>query len=249
MSIIIPSEHNCNCRSGKTWHTYKYLEDQLLNTSRYITLSREKNAETWSEELASLLILTGSAIDTFFREMKTCPYLQNEDSFKNVDERVKKREESGKGSPFWDINDFRDAFNPFYEFHENLIQAPFGLDNYGELKPFEKFSKKEEVPSWWTNYNHVKHDYYKNIKEANLDSVINAQGGLLILNSLHKCSQEYFIKSRHLKDETYMIERLAQSKIGCKYPIPYLIRPYIQTSIFVFNLREDKIESVSNHFR
>lgn len=56
------------------------------------------------------------------------------------------------------------------------------------------------VPSWWTAYNKVKHEYYRNLKDkATLGNVIDSLAGLLVLNALHKCSQEFLIRNRELK--------------------------------------------------
>ena len=55
-----------------SWRTYDYLEGKLLELSRFITID-EGNYSTWSESLAEFLVLTGNAMDTFFRIMSECP--------------------------------------------------------------------------------------------------------------------------------------------------------------------------------
>lgn len=249
MSINISDEHRCSLRRGKPWHTYQYLEERLSRVSRFITFS-QCNKETYSEELASLLILTGSAMDTFLRDMKECPYLKEEESYKEVHEKIEEKIKEGTDYPFWTIEDYRDAYNPIYRLSDNKIILPFGLEYYGEIQPFIIFNNKM-VPKWWTAYNKMKHDYYESInKYANLDNVINMLGGLLILNVLHKCSQEYMVLYGFLKSEgninpPVLVEELRSSKIG--YPSPsirpgLLLRPYIQTSQFSFRLRRDVYE-------
>ena len=173
-----PPQHLCTFLRGQNWYTYKHLENRLLEVSKHITFDPQ-NHDTWSENLASLLILTGSAVDTFFRDMKDCSCVQKEISFVNVSQKV------GRGR--WDINDFRDAYEPIYEFSQNEIHVPFGLSSYPPIKPFNEFQSKG-IPDWWDAYNGVKHEYYHSIRRATLDNVLNALGGLLILHALHKLS-------------------------------------------------------------
>ena len=65
-------ESICTFSRGLNWHTFDYLENRLLETSRYVTFDPQ-NINTWSENFADLLILCGSAVDTFFRNMIDCP--------------------------------------------------------------------------------------------------------------------------------------------------------------------------------
>ncbi len=109
------------------WHTFISLDKKLQEISRYITLD-SSNRKTWSGELASLLLLTGSAIDTFFRDMANCPCVQQTPTFKMVSERIAEKAKKWKKKKInWQINDFRDAYEPFHEFSKNSVMVPFGL--------------------------------------------------------------------------------------------------------------------------
>ena len=83
------------------------------------------------------------------------------------------------------------------------------------------------------------------MKNATLDRAINALGGLLLLNALHKCSQEYLVLARLLIDEynqvnpPYLATELKRSQIGYKRDV-VIIRPYLQTKIYNFKLRLDE---------
>jgi len=241
---MIPDNHRCSFRTGKTWWTYSFLEERLNQISRYVTFS-DSNDKTWGEEIASFLILAGSATDTFFRTMKECPYIQSESSYSTTVDLVKKRKEEG-GISFWTIDDYRTAFEPIYELSENTVDVPFGLDYYGEIRPFEAFRDKR-VPEWWTAYNGLKHDYYDKIPQANLSNGIHCLAGLLILNSLHKCSQEYLAIFRILKDKysqinpPYRAGELQRSMTGYKR-MSHLVDPYVKTEQFLFILRQDEKE-------
>lgn len=240
---MIPEDHLCNFRRGKTWWTFSYLEERLTTVSRYVTFSKT-NKCAWGEELASLLILSGSAVDTFLQLMKECPYIKNDQNIIDVENEVKERAKNG-GYQFWDINDYRKAINPIYELSKNSVIVPFGIDYFGEVKPFENFDFKN-IPTWWTAYNKLKHDYYDNIeKYASVDNVINCLAGLLILNTLHMCSREYLCLYRYLRDKYNQVpplslaEQLSESMKGYRRSC-VLIEPYIQTKQFIVNLREIK---------
>ncbi|MCW4012132.1 MAG: hypothetical protein NWF07_03975 [Candidatus Bathyarchaeota archaeon] len=237
---MIPDSHSCSFRTGKNWWTYTYLEDRLEIISRHVTFSRD-NSETWSEEMASFLILTGSAVDTFFKDMISCPYIENSEIVITQKEIIKNREEDG-GYPFWTVDDYKQTFEPIYQLSKNQVLAPYGLDNYGEVQPFANFAST--TPSWWSAYNKMKHDYYNKITHATLNNCINSLAGLLLLNALHKCSQEYLILSKHFSDKysqtnpVHLVEVLQKSMVG----IPSYVKSYdpiIKTKHFVYRLNID----------
>lgn len=237
---MIPEPHTCSFRTGKTWLTFTSLEERLNTISRHVAFST-KNSKTWSEELASFLILSGSAVDTFFRNLIMCPYIKSHENVIEQKKIIKKRKLDG-GISFWTVEDYREALDPIYELSKNKVQVPFGLDDYGEVTPFQEFSE-DSTPKWWSAYNKMKHNYYNKIKHATLDNSINCLAGLLVLNSLHKCSQEYLIRSRIIRDKwnqthpPYLAEMLKLTMTG--YIQNRNVKdPYIQTSQFVFKLRE-----------
>lgn len=198
------------CR-GLHWHTYQYLESKLVNISNVIVIDR-KNHKAWGEELADLLVLTGNAMDTFFRNMYDCPNFKNDPNYLSI----KKPKEK------WDISDYRRVFEPYYELSKNVITAGYGLGDAQKIRPFSRFSERR--PSWWSAYNKVKHEYYDHLPKANLRNVLNCLGGLLILNAIHLCSSRHLAKQgiirSYLADydsmlhPDYISERLLQSKIG-----------------------------------
>jgi len=196
------------------------------------------NLSTWSENLADLLNLIGSAIDTFLRDMRHCPNVLTCKEVSNVELQVSRRRNKA-----WKIYDFINAYEPLYELSKNEVTMPFGLSNLGSRKPFENFGTGK-LPAWWTAYNHIKHEYYDKITEANFGNVIDALGGLLILNALHKDSQEYLVKSGVLKcgglTDSYIINELKRSFIGYPKTMPVL-ECLIVTPIFVFRLRSEPL--------
>ena len=225
--------HECSFLRGKYWYTYQNLENRLLEISRYIAFD-PSNLKTWSENLASLLMLVGSNIDTFFKDMRSCILsMKNKDEIQNVVDVISKKKKKDMT-----ISDYY-KYDSLYQLSKNQVEVPFGLSYLGNISPFKNF-KNCESPSWWTAYNKIKHEYYENIKMASLENVINAMGGLLVLNSLHKCSQKYLWmnKTPNLDSNfiTFYKGKIENSLVG-HYPMSR--RPYITTPIFVFKLRRD----------
>lgn len=243
MTSSVEKQHVCSYLRGMNWHTYNYLDTRLNELSRYISFAPE-NKVTWSEALADLLILTGSAVDSFFRDMGGCPNIETNTHYKKVQQRVSKDNRN------WNIYDFKDAYEPLYQLSKNEVEIPFGLSYYGVIQPFREFDiADKEIPTWWNAYNHLKHNYYDSLEEANLDNVLNSLGSLLILNALHKCSQEHLIRRGLLKPKgagagvnvELRVKEIRRSKIG--YPTHSLAFAFgcnITTSVFSFDLRPDR---------
>lgn len=240
-------QHTCSYLRGMNWYTYDYLDTRLRELSRYISFAPE-NKVTWSEALADLLVLTGSAVDSFFRDMNGCPNIQTSNHYLEVQQRV------SKANSKWTIYDFRDAYEPTYQLSKNKVDIPFGLGYYGLIQPFKEFDIADKgIPAWWNAYNHLKHNYYDHLKEANLDNVLNSLGGLLILNALHKCSQEYLVRRGLLKPKglgglnvELKVKEIKRSNIG--YPtnsVSFGFGCNITTSVLSFDLRPDRTTKTS----
>lgn len=129
--------------------------------------------------MANLLILVGSSVDSFFRDMELCSYIQNKQSFIEIKEKIESKKKKTPGKEFfWGIRDFYNAYNPIYDLSDHfLIVNPISLSNYNKIKPFENFNKffkkKEknqegeevELSTWWHDYNGLKHSYYQDFKK------------------------------------------------------------------------------------
>ncbi len=196
-------DERCNFLNGLHWHKYLYLESKLVKVSRYILIDTD-NFQTYSEELADLLVLLGNEVDTFFREMVNCPNIIS--YIACTDLKIKK---------ILNIDDFKLIFEPFYELSHNLVEVQHGLGNEFSLIPFSNF--KEETPTWWTAYNKIKHEHYDNLHKANLENVLNCLAGLFVLNALHKCSKEFLLLNEIIeypKYERIMYDRLVEIDSG-----------------------------------
>ena len=164
------------------WHTYLNLEKDFIDVTRFVALDKENRA-TWSEKIAELLLLTGSKVDSLFKEMKKSSLLPQSNSLIALQNNDRPT-----------IHDYRKAYEPIYLLSGVHLIASHGLTNDGEIRPFEAFHG-EKSPEWWESYNNVKHGFFQNMREGTLDNLIHALGALFALNVLHKDSQEYLIKN------------------------------------------------------
>ncbi|MGD0177078.1 MAG: hypothetical protein ABSC50_09675 [Candidatus Bathyarchaeia archaeon] len=166
---------------GMAWHTYRNLEQDFIEVTRYVALEKE-NGGAYSERIAQLLLLVGSTVDSVFFEMRTSPSL---DGKNGVDELRQNAEPN--------IGQYREVYEPIYQLSTVGVLAHHGLTNYGTIKPFDPFLPKQSPP-WWNAYNDIKHEYYQNWRKGTLDNLVHALGALFALNILHKDAQYYLLQ-------------------------------------------------------
>jgi hypothetical protein len=212
----------------------------MLSISRYITID-ERNVCAWGEEIADIIVLIGNAIDTFFKDMVSCTNIEN---YLVSINRI--REERR----YWDIEDYYNIFEPYYELSRNEVEAEFGLGNSQTLTPFQTFNfirinqtDRSYIPRWWDAYNDTKHQFYEKMENANLDNSLNALAGLFLLNSLHICSKVYLARMGLINWAGYanlqggLEGELRKTRIGTtRWASP----SQIVTSLFVFTYRVDE---------
>jgi len=226
--------HECPFIKGLHWHKYRYLESKLVDVTKIVTLD-EENYQSWGEGIADLLVLTGNAMDTFFKDMHDCPNIREDEIFKSINQPRNK----------WGITDYRKVYEPYYQLSKNPLLAQFGLGKEKSITPFENFACQK--PEWWDAYNDTKHEFYSKMSEANLGNTLKCLGGLLILNALHLCSSYYLSLSGEfsaspriygrLGDQTGYMRELTRSKIGISR---WGRRCQIITQIFTFSYRVDE---------
>lgn len=165
---------NAPFNRGLAWYRYKSLEDEFVSATRYFPFEKAHKG-IWSEFFSDLLTKTCNSIDSFFRNMlkDTAPCC----SYPHVQVLSKKRKK--------DITYFRDFFEPIYALSGAEVDIAYGLTFYDtKFRPFEDFGNNQ-IPVWWTAYNHVKHTWFDCAKEATLECVVGALAGLFILNVLN----------------------------------------------------------------
>ena len=137
------------------WNYFLALEDDLLRLSRFIEFSK-KNFETYSLELAHLLLASTSEIDVILK-MVCKPFNPKAKEEKDYRSCIPKN-----------IPDFTKimVLMPRYE----LTFQPWNSWNKGI------------TPAWWSAYNKVKHRRNEFYEMASLRNVFQSMAGLLVSN-------------------------------------------------------------------
>lgn len=243
---ILQPNYDCPFGSSLTWHTYKRHERKVAEALRYTAIDR-KNLESWGEEYADMLRSIGDDVDSCFREMAKCvdrgcgsapPRLSS-----SVTARRRIREKSDISD--WNVVDYRIVFDPVYGLSQNSVSAPSKLGRIPDLKPFQDFAQGA-IPSWWSGYNQIKHEYYRKMDEGKLGNVLSALAGLLVLNLLHKCSQHFLAMTGTVRggkrwgavEQTvgfeYLTEELQKSPFGIGIGSQDIDLVWLDTEVFSF---------------
>jgi hypothetical protein len=140
------------------WNYFLALDEDLAHLSRYIEFT-EDNYDTYSIELAHLLLASASEIDV------TLKLLCN---LKNVERDHQKI-----------IH-----YIPTIKSHiAELITEKCFIPRYGiELNPWGDIADSDESPLWWKAYNKVKHERNIMFKQASLKNVLNSMAALSLAN-------------------------------------------------------------------
>jgi hypothetical protein len=163
------------------WKYFLELEESLLILERYINFEKN-NWNVYSNEFIKLLDVIGSEVDVVAKEIVL---------YKNTN--LKKVEGIAKWGYFIqllipDIEHINLIFNsediviPWRNWENEKYINKNGIESY-------RLKKGKNNPEWWISYNKVKHERTKikngkyNYERANLENVINALGGLYILET------------------------------------------------------------------
>lgn len=167
------------------WNYYIELEDQLLQTKKYVEFNKS-NYKTFSIEYLKLLQATCSEIDVVSKIIA-----------EDYDENFKKSD--NKNIQVWGLY--------LHKVFPDIEEIAVTLLNEGTIIPWKnwdyetfydkknrfryRLKKGKETPVWWTAYNKVKHErtsLYEegktNYSRANLENLILAMSALFILETL-----------------------------------------------------------------
>jgi hypothetical protein len=141
------------------WNYFLALEDDLAKVSRYIEFS-ESNYDTYSIELAHLLLAAASEVDVVLKIL--CDEVSPEITHDN-------------------INKYRQTIQAK---QSHLIGEHCTIPRYGlKLTPWTEWDRnRESNPIWWQSYNKVKHHRDSDFDKANLKNVLDAMAGLALAN-------------------------------------------------------------------
>jgi hypothetical protein len=145
------------------WNYFLLLEDELVGISRFVELS-EDNYKAYSIEFVRLFLSICSEVDVVAKLL--C---------KEADSVIF---DKTKGSHDPNMGTYRFVINSkFPGFHEAHVKIP--LYNLSFV-PWDNF-KADSSPTWWSEYNGVKHERNINFKNATLGNVLFSMSGLMVL--------------------------------------------------------------------
>ena len=163
------------------WNYYLALEQDLSKVSRFIEFS-EENFDTYSIELAHLLLASSSEVDVVLKSL--CNLKRPEKKHKN-------------------INDYKETV--MVEFPDMIKETCF-VPRFGlELNPWGDWNG-EINPFWWDGYNKVKHHRDIHFKKANLENTLNSLAALNIVILYYYQEQLSNVgEKHHFKDITRIL--------------------------------------------
>ncbi len=134
------------------WAYYKSIEREFMLTNAYVMHTQE-NKNTYSDEFAKIILLSGSEIDSLFQLFF---------KYKNI-------EPAGK---YYTIKDYAKIVE-----YDKVIKIAFFsfLGDSLRVTPFKDLDEKKAYANlyWWNAYQKIKHNRSENYKMATLDIAAN----------------------------------------------------------------------------
>ena len=157
------------------WDEYIYLEQEFMNSLRYLPAVPE-HYKVWSVHFADLLIRIGSVFDSFLKRTLFCNFL--DDNTAAIASREKYMAKN-----IITIKDYYDVFEAYYKLSSKTV---FNLITSQQIVPFSEWENNQyERLEWWKAYTDLKHDRFANKKVATLESTQNALASLFLVNILN----------------------------------------------------------------
>ena len=146
------------------WRYYLSLERDFIKTIEYIELSID-NYSSYSINFARQLQSIGAELDNFFKEY--C-------GFSLADRK--------------NITDYANSIIGASGKYPAIVNQALVVKGFSiEVKPFANWniSTPKQSLKWWEAFDEIKHARKDNMKGASLKNVLNALGGLYILEMKH----------------------------------------------------------------
>lgn len=190
----------------QVWDEYNSLEDEFKNIIKYIPLE-EEHLDVWSLKLGDILIVLGSAIESFFKfAIKDSIF----DSTAKI-ENIRRKKETN-------IKDYSKVFEDYYDLSKKYVY----IRSMGKfIRPFEQWAYNKPL-EWWRAYQDVKHDRFVNKKEAKLKYVLEGIAGLFLLSVVHIPIRLILLRLGFLQSEyndSWNVDFLESSVLNQKEPI------------------------------
>ena len=163
------------------WEYFLELEEQLIETKRYVAFDKA-NAKTYSIEYLKLYQAVCSEIDVVAKEISSAM-------------NPKFKVDAGTNITKWGYEiqqQFPTITSDSVEFNNSLAVVPFANWKYEwatskDNRKYLKLVTGSKTPTWWKNYNDVKHQRIglitgtKNFQLANQQNLISAFAALFLL--------------------------------------------------------------------
>jgi len=147
------------------WSYFIALDADLVRLSRYVEF-HPQNFDCFSLEIARVLLASAAEVDVVGKLL--C---------KKID----------RGSKAENILQYRDTIRPA---HPRIATFEVRLPRFGlTLHPWDEWRHGRSTPSWWSDYNKVKHQRDQHFARANLKNALNAVAGLFVM-VLHLYGEE-----------------------------------------------------------
>ena len=154
------------------WNYFLALEKDLEAVARYVEFCPE-NLNTYSIELAHLLLSAASEVDTLAKCI--CGILKPKAKPQNINDYRKIIKE-------WEENASCEVKEK--DWHK-LSALKIYIPRYNlEFAPWASWAK-DKNPDWWFSYNKVKHERSSHFNKATLDNALQALAGLLAVNYVY----------------------------------------------------------------
>jgi len=137
------------------WEYFLSIESDLEKCTKYISFS-ENNYNAYSVEFAKIIMTASAEIDNIAKEL--CREINPQSSPRN-------------------INDYK---NIILEHYQNFHTLEIEIVRYDlKFKPWEDWNT--QTPSWWRDYNDIKHNRTQNFEKANLGNALKSVSALLTI--------------------------------------------------------------------
>jgi hypothetical protein len=159
------------------WNYFLALERDLEGVSRYIEFCKD-NLNTYSIELAHLLLSSASEIDTIAKSV--CSILDPKAKPKNIDQYRKIIRTAEENQPGLPVHPKSAVF--YDDLKHRMSDLKVLLPRYNMvLMPWKSWAE-DKNPDWWQSYNKVKHERNNHFNEATLRNALYSVAGLLSIN-------------------------------------------------------------------
>jgi hypothetical protein len=154
-----------NTDTARHWFYYVALEEDFAATDRYVEICGE-NFKTFSTEYTRLFLSTCSEIDVVLKLF--CETIV----------------------PKAKLKEMKDYRKVILKAHPDVPKLHVGMRRqFISSQPWKEWAHANP-PTWWNDYNAVKHKRDKNYQKANMENVLDALAALyVIVCAVHKSPQ------------------------------------------------------------